>query len=408
MPWRQVAAATAAVLVGIGLARFAYSPLLPVVIAHGWFTPGEAAYLGAANLLGYLFGALLARRIGLAFGLAWALRSAMLAITLAFVACSAPVAFGWFFVWRLVSGIAGGVLMILGPPAVLPRVPPEHRGLASGLVFTGGGLGIAASGTLVPLLLHASLTATWLGLALICLALTLLTWRWWPAVPLPRALPRMAAGGFSAPSFGAISLSYGLCAVGLVPHMVFLVDYVARGQGRGLAAGSLAWVLFGLGALSGPVLLGRLTDRVGPVATYRVGLAIEGAGLAGLLLRNPAMFGLMAFAAGLLVPGMTAVMLSRVQAASGPDAAARQRGWTQATVAWALGQAAAAYGLAWVYSHFRRYTLVLELAGLAVAFAAAIELWLTLSRPTPARGKGRSHDRAAGPSPNSLPEGEGL
>ena len=406
MPWRQVAAATAAVLAGIGLARFAYSPLLPVVIAHGWFTPGEAAYLGAANLLGYLLGALLAQRLSLAMGLAWALRSTMLAVSVAFLACCTPVTFGWFFVWRLISGIAGGVLMILGPPAVLPSVPPSRRGLASGLVFTGVGLGIAASSTLVPVLLRISLTATWLGLALISLALTLLTWRWWPASALPRAVPRMAATGSGPSAFTAISLSYGLCAIGLVPHMVFLVDYVARGQGRGLGAGSLAWVLFGLGALSGPVLLGRLTDHVGPVATYRVGLAIEGAGLAGLLLHNPAAFGLMAFATGLLVPGLTAVMLSRVQAAAGPDAAARQRGWTQATVAWALGQAAAAYGLAWVYGRSGRYTLVLALAALAVVSAAATEVWITRFGLPRASDRRRFHGHATGPSGNPLSEGE--
>ncbi len=369
MPWRQVAAATAAVLVGIGLARFAYSPLLPVVIARGWFAPGEAAYLGAANLLGYLVGALVSRRIGLSVGLVWALRGSMLAVVAAFLACATPFPFAWFFVWRLVSGIAGGVLMILGPPAVLPLVPARHRGLASGLVFTGVGLGIAASGTLVPLLLQWGLTPTWLGLGLISLALTLLTWRWWPATALPRATP-----GAAAERFGAMSVSYGLCAVGLVPHMVFLVDYVARGQGRGFAAGALTWVLFGLGAASGPVVLGRLTDRIGPVATYRAGLALEAAGLAALLLRNTVAFGAMAFATGLLVPGITAVMLSRVNAVPGLDAAARQRGWTAATVAWALGQAAAAYGLAWVYSRSGDYLPVLGVAAAAVVAAGGMEV----------------------------------
>ena len=48
-----------AVLVGIGLARFAYTPLIPALIAAQWFTAAEAAYLGAANLAGYLAGALL-------------------------------------------------------------------------------------------------------------------------------------------------------------------------------------------------------------------------------------------------------------------------------------------------------------------------------------------------------------
>ena len=40
-----------ATLAGIGIARFAYTPLLPAIIQEGWFTASQGAYLGAANLL---------------------------------------------------------------------------------------------------------------------------------------------------------------------------------------------------------------------------------------------------------------------------------------------------------------------------------------------------------------------
>jgi MFS family permease len=52
-----LAAGLAASLVGIGLSRFAYTPLVPALISAGWFTPADTAYLGAANLAGYLAGA---------------------------------------------------------------------------------------------------------------------------------------------------------------------------------------------------------------------------------------------------------------------------------------------------------------------------------------------------------------
>lgn len=59
--WRSTLSGLCATLVGIGLARFAYTPLIPAIIQAGWFTPSRAAYLGAANLAGYLAGAILAR-----------------------------------------------------------------------------------------------------------------------------------------------------------------------------------------------------------------------------------------------------------------------------------------------------------------------------------------------------------
>ena len=61
--WSPVLIGMTTTLAGIGLARFAYSALIPAVVQQGWFTDSQAAYLGAANLLGYLAGALLAQRL---------------------------------------------------------------------------------------------------------------------------------------------------------------------------------------------------------------------------------------------------------------------------------------------------------------------------------------------------------
>src|ERR1700738_324685 len=62
--WLSAAAGLCASLVGLGLARFAYTPLIPALITAKWFSPAEAVYLGAANLAGYLAGALIARELG--------------------------------------------------------------------------------------------------------------------------------------------------------------------------------------------------------------------------------------------------------------------------------------------------------------------------------------------------------
>ncbi|WP_163144359.1 YbfB/YjiJ family MFS transporter, partial [Arhodomonas sp. KWT] len=56
-------AGAAATFAGIGLARFAYTPLIPAMVEAGWFSAAQSAYLGAANLLGYLVGAITANRL---------------------------------------------------------------------------------------------------------------------------------------------------------------------------------------------------------------------------------------------------------------------------------------------------------------------------------------------------------
>jgi MFS family permease len=138
--------------------------LLPAIIEAHWFAASSAAYLGAANLAGYLAGALLAHRLTRWSGAATSIRLMMVLTAVALFACAIPVSFLWFFLWRFASGLSGGVLMVLAAPTVLPLVPASRRGLAGGVIFMGVGAGIALSGTVVPLLLRHGLTATWLGL----------------------------------------------------------------------------------------------------------------------------------------------------------------------------------------------------------------------------------------------------
>ena len=84
----------------------------------------------------------------------------MLLATAAFFACAFPLSVPWYTLWRFAAGLAGGALMALAAPTVLPHVPAARQGLASGVIFTGVGLGIAASGTLVPPLLEFGLAET--------------------------------------------------------------------------------------------------------------------------------------------------------------------------------------------------------------------------------------------------------
>ncbi|MFU2071693.1 YbfB/YjiJ family MFS transporter, partial [Bordetella hinzii] len=167
-------------LISIGLARFVYTPLLPALIEAHWFSAADAVYLGAANLTGYLLGAVSGRAMARRWPDVNVLRLMLVLVSLSFVGCAFPLSLGWFFAWRLVSGIAGGVVMVLIAATLLPHVPAARRGLASGMIFVGAGLGIVASGTLVPVLMHWDLRATWLGLAAFTGLLTLASWRAWP------------------------------------------------------------------------------------------------------------------------------------------------------------------------------------------------------------------------------------
>ena len=167
--------------------------------------------------------------------------------TAAFFACAFRSHFVWFFGWRLASGISGGALMILAAPTVLPHVPQHRRGLASGAIFAGIGVGIVVSGTLVPLLLRQGLTQAWVGLGVIALILTVIAWPGWPSAALaPVSHPYPGKAVQPVTRLRMLYAEYALAALGLVPHMIFLVDFIARGLGQGLDAGAQYWVFSAL------------------------------------------------------------------------------------------------------------------------------------------------------------------
>jgi predicted MFS family arabinose efflux permease len=379
-------AAHCANLVGIGLARFGYTPLIPALIAAGWFAPSAAVYLGAANLAGYLAGALGARFVAARFGASVSLRAAMLLTALSLLACAAPLGFLWFFVWRFISGCTGGMAMVLAAPTVMQIIPPERRGLAGGAIFTGVGVGIAASGTLVPLLIWWSLVDTWLGLGVLALALTAVAWNGWPAVAMgtqPAATRRLEHGPRWA--LRALYVEYALNAVGLVPHMVFLVDFIARGIGQGLHAGGWYWVVFGAGALVGPLIGGYAGDRIGFRATLRLSFAAQ---IAAVLLPLFSVGGLSltlsSLVVGAFVPGVVAVTLGRVRELLPGEPASQAAAWSWCTIAFAIGQAIAGYGFSYIFTRFdHAYPVLFALA--AAALAAALLLDFVAGITTPRR-----------------------
>src|SRR4051794_41874278 len=101
-------AGAAATLSGVGLARFAYVPLFPAMVAAGWVTGAEGGFLGAVNLAGYLIGVLGGRTLAQRLGTARALDVGMGLAALAFAACAWNGGVIWLALWRTGGRLEGG------------------------------------------------------------------------------------------------------------------------------------------------------------------------------------------------------------------------------------------------------------------------------------------------------------
>jgi predicted MFS family arabinose efflux permease len=381
---RPALAGAAATCAGNGLARFAYVPLFPAMVAAGWVDGGGAGLLGASALAGYLAGVLgaasvaTARRFGL--GVPGTLDLGMALVALSLAACAWNGGFWWLMGWRFMAGVAGGLLMALAGPAVQASVAPSRRGAAGGVVIAGVGSGVAAGALLVPALLPVGVPATWIGLGVAVLLLWAFAHPRWPDPPSAR---RDAPAEAAPPRAPTLVFAYGLHGAGMVPPMVYLADLAARGRGLGIEWGALAWLLFGLGGVAGGVLSGRIVDRLGGVQTLRLWLGVQVAALALSLPPFAVLVPPAALLAGFAAIGVTAVTLTvtREMAPERPAAL-----WVRCTASFAVAQAAIGFALAALFAATGESHAAVFGAGLAFSAASLGMAFALRSAPaTPVR-----------------------
>ena len=380
-----------ATLVGVGLARFAFAPVEAALVENFWFPASEAAYLAAANLSGYLLGALLARVLARRFPAVTILRAMMLVVAASFLACASDsMPFAWFFVWRLVSGFAGAVLIVLAAPTVLAHIRPARRGFVTQMSMYGLAIGILMAGTAAPLLIDRGVTEAWLGFGVLSLVITVATWRLWPPpieAPATTTTPTTTAG--KAPrSARRMWLQYSLVSLGVVPHMVFLVDFLARDLTMGVGLGARFYAVYALGALVGPFFLAYIAHAWGIRGALRVGMPIQLVAVALLLVSDAyAVIAVSCFLAGVCMPGIVSAFLARSQELAQGDPVVHRAIWSTATAIFAASQAFAGYGTAFMIGHGDfAYPVLLGVSTAAMAVAIVID-YLPLEAHMPRQSK---------------------
>jgi predicted MFS family arabinose efflux permease len=171
------------------------------------------------------------------------------------------------------------------------------------------------------------------------------------------------------PRAGLLVGAYALSGAGLVPPMVYLADYAARGHGLGVQAGGLMWVVFGAGALVGSLSGGALAGRIGGRRAMVAGLAAQLVALALPLL--PALAGLVAggFLSGAATVGITAVALVAARERAGAQAGLV---WVRVTAGFALAQAATGFALAALFAASAESHAAIFAAGAALSAGALV------------------------------------
>src|SRR5256885_14797788 len=154
--------ALAALAIAMGIGRFAFTPLLPMMQADAGLTLGQGAWLASANYAGYLAGALSASRIAPAMGI----RGGLAAIGLTTVAMGLADGVAAWAALRFAAGVASGWGMVHVSAWALARLAPLGRPFLGGVVYTGVGAGLATAGLACLGLMAFGVSSQWSWLLL--------------------------------------------------------------------------------------------------------------------------------------------------------------------------------------------------------------------------------------------------
>ncbi len=267
-----------AVVMGVG--RFAYTPLLPLMQRDLTFPDDLAGYLASANYAGYLLGALWAAFAPARFGSVGVLRASLVVNLASTAAMGLTTDFVLWTILRFVSGASSAIVFVLASGIVLQALVRQGRPGWSGILYGGVGVGIALSALAPPILDPLfGWRGAWIGLAALCTVAAWLPWRF-----LER--PQPSAGGATTESPNAryrgylpwLTAAYFCEGLGYIITGTFLVALLHRMpvmEGSGTAA----WLLVGLAAIPSCVVWMRIGLRIGPVAGLVTAHLVQAVGI---------------------------------------------------------------------------------------------------------------------------------
>ena len=277
-------AGMAALAAAMGIGRFAFTPLLPMMLHDGVVDIATGSWLATANYAGYLAGALLymalpwlGRRGGRVPGNAALVRAGLVATAVLTAALACP----WPLLWpamRALAGVASALVFLGTANWCMGRLAHLGRPALGGLIFCGPGLGIVATGLPTSAMVAAgwSAAAGWAAFAVLAALLCALVWpvvRGHDAPPGPAGAAAHGAAAPHAPHPVAeralLALAYGLAGLGYIVTATFLPVIARAALPVGSVWPDLFWPVFGVGVALGALL----STRIAPSRDRRVLLA---------------------------------------------------------------------------------------------------------------------------------------
>lgn len=389
-----------ALAIALGVGRFAFTPLLPLMLKSGALDIRQGGWLASANYAGYLAGALCCAALRID-------HARMVRVTLAttVILMMAMGLLDTFWLWaaiRFAAGVISAWAFVFASQWGLRRLAELDANNLAGVIFTGPGIGIVATGLLGAgaAALGVAPAMVWIGFSIGSGLAALWIWRTFATQPAPRlnaadtadtadtAVNANAADTIpprtrASSRADAIALAgfYGLAGFGYIITATFL-PVIAR---HALPASSWPdwfWPIFGVALIVGAYSAARLPpawdNRLLSAGAYLIqALGI----LLGIVWPTALGFGLGTLLLGLPFTAITLFAMREARRLRGDDAASLMG---YATGAYGLGQIVGPIMAAPIAERTGSFTIALWIAVAALLCGAAGLMYVGIRRPVAA------------------------
>ena len=380
---RRARAAALACMIGLavalGIGRFAFTPLLPLMLADGSIGLKAGSWLASANYAGYFVGAVSCAAVRVAP--ARMVRFGLVATVLLTAAMGVGHLLSAWLVVRFVAGVVSAWTFVFVSQWGLRRLTELHAPEWSGVIYAGPGVGIVLTGLIGGALAGHRAAPGWLGFAALSAVLSVAIWRIFGSAPAPAVAPQAAharpAATAAAPHDARrhradaawLVVLYGMPGFGYIITATFL-PVIARAA---LPAGSpwpdLFWPMFGAALIVGAIAAARLPGHWDNRLLLAAGCATQALGIAaGIVWPNAAGFSVGSALLGLPFTAITLFAMREARRLHG-ERAAGLMGY--ATASYGVGQILGPLVAAPLTARFGSFSPALWVAAGALLVGAA-------------------------------------
>lgn len=296
-------------ILAMGIARFAYTPLLPLMVGEAGLSHVAGGWLAAINYTGYLAGVFLASRISSAVLKDQLYRWGMVVAVLstAMMAISTD-----FYIWaisRFVAGLSTAAGLMIGSGLILNWLMRHQHPSELGIHFSGIGFGIAIS-ALATILMHQYLQwdAQWLALAGLGALLLIPALGWFPSAPNDYIVANqnliMQPASPNVKFMRLFTVAYFCAGFGYVVTATFMVAII---NDLPSLSGVGGWMFFMVGVVAVPscILWDLIARKTGDVNALVLASVLEVIGIIAPTLG----FGFAGAVVGAVLYGATAIAI---------------------------------------------------------------------------------------------------